>query len=60
MSSYEPTTFVEPLGYQPVEFLDIPPMDDTYELPPFVAEPRHPTLTDLSSDTPSPSRGASS
>jgi hypothetical protein len=20
---YEPTTFVEPLGYQPVEFLDI-------------------------------------
>lgn len=29
MPSYEPTLFVEPLGYQPVEFLDIPPMNES-------------------------------
>jgi hypothetical protein len=29
MYQYEPTVFVEPLGYQPVEFLDIPPMHET-------------------------------
>jgi hypothetical protein len=28
MSTYEPTLFVEPIGYQPVEFLDIPPMHE--------------------------------
>jgi hypothetical protein len=26
---YEPASFVEPLGYQPVEFLDLPPMSET-------------------------------
>jgi hypothetical protein len=26
---YEPMTFVERLGYQPVEFLDIPRMDES-------------------------------
>ena len=26
MLTYKLTFFVEPLGYQPVEFLDIPPM----------------------------------
>jgi hypothetical protein len=31
MSKYEPTLFVERLGYQPVEFLDIPPMHDPVE-----------------------------
>jgi hypothetical protein len=31
MSPYEPTLFVEPLGYQPVEFLDIPPMHEGVE-----------------------------
>jgi hypothetical protein len=25
---YEPSVFVEPLGYQPVEFLDIPQMGE--------------------------------
>lgn len=29
--AYEPSTFVEPLGYQPVEFLDIPSMRETRE-----------------------------
>ena len=29
MSSYEPSPFVESVGYQPVEFLDIPPMRET-------------------------------
>ena len=33
MSKYEPNLFVEPLGYQPVEFLDIPPMYDPVEAP---------------------------
>ena len=28
MYMYEPTFFVEPIGYQPVEFLDIPPMHE--------------------------------
>jgi hypothetical protein len=31
MSTYEPTHFVEPLGYQPVEFLDIPPIGELME-----------------------------
>jgi len=31
MSAYEPSLFVEPLGYQPVEFLDIPPMSESHE-----------------------------
>ena len=26
MYTYEPTFFVEPIGYQPVEFLDMPPI----------------------------------
>jgi hypothetical protein len=29
MWSYEPSVFVDPLGYQPVEFLDIPPMSES-------------------------------
>ena len=29
MSTYQPSPFVEPLGYQPVEFLDIPPMTES-------------------------------
>jgi hypothetical protein len=33
MSTYEPTLFVEPLGYQPAEFLDIPPMRELVEAP---------------------------
>jgi hypothetical protein len=32
MPTYEPSPFVEPLGYQPVEFLDIPAMNETREL----------------------------
>ena len=28
MAAYEPTRFVEPLGYQPVEFLDLPQMSE--------------------------------
>ena len=28
MAAYDPTRFVEPLGYQPVEFLDLPPMSE--------------------------------
>jgi hypothetical protein len=31
MSPYEPAFFVEPLGYQPVEFLDIPPIHEAAE-----------------------------
>ena len=34
MFTYEPTLFVEPLGYQPVEFLDIPQMAATRSDPP--------------------------
>lgn len=34
MFTYKPTFFVEPLGYQPVEFLDIPPMTASDEPPP--------------------------
>jgi hypothetical protein len=33
MSTYEPALSVEPLGYQPVEFLDIPPMHEPVEAP---------------------------
>jgi hypothetical protein len=29
MFRYEPSQFVEPLGYQPVEFLDVPPLPQT-------------------------------
>jgi hypothetical protein len=29
MSTYQPSPFVEPLGYQPVEFLDIPPTTES-------------------------------
>jgi hypothetical protein len=28
---YEPSLFVEPLGYQPLEFLDIEPMHERLE-----------------------------
>lgn len=38
MPTYEPTLFVEPLGYQPVEFLDIPQMSETLGTSPVVAE----------------------
>jgi hypothetical protein len=31
MPTYQPSVFVEPLGYQPVEFLDIPRMHDPTE-----------------------------
>ena len=39
MSTYEPALSVEPLGYQPVEFLDIPPMRELVE-PPALDEQR--------------------
>ncbi len=29
MSSHEPNVCVEPLGFQPVEFLNVPPMSET-------------------------------
>ncbi|HET8929366.1 MAG TPA: hypothetical protein VFN21_01790 [Acidimicrobiales bacterium] len=29
MATYEPAVYVDPLGYQPVEFLDIPPMRES-------------------------------
>lgn len=52
MPTYEPSLFVEPLGYQPVEFLDIPPMSESRESPtaPSHASPG-PTQTGL---TPEP------
>jgi hypothetical protein len=29
MATYEPAVYVDPIGYQPVEFLDIPPMRES-------------------------------
>ena len=33
MSTHRTSPFVEPLGYQPVEFLDLPPMAETSAAP---------------------------
>lgn len=38
MPTYEPALFVEPLGYQPVEFLDIPQTSESLGRSSVVAE----------------------
>ena len=42
MAAYEPAVYVDPLGYQPVEFLDIPPMVESPEPPMATASADHP------------------
>ena len=46
MSSYEPSPFVESVGYQPVEFLDIPPMRESLGHVPSPRPVERPRLSD--------------
>jgi hypothetical protein len=44
MSKYQSNRFVEPLGYQAVEFLDIPPMYESVEVMDRAARRQHGAL----------------
>ncbi len=45
MFTYEPSPFVETIGYQPVEFLDIPPMRESLGIDPPPTDTARPRLT---------------